>query len=75
MDWSSIIVGVVTGLCALAGTYLAHNKTTALILYRLEQLEIKQDKHNSLIERTYKLESDLKTAFVRIDELKEVRHD
>lgn len=75
MDWSSIIVGVVTGLCALAGTYLAHNKTTALILYRLEQLESKQDKHNSLIERTYKLESDLRTAFVKIDELKEVKHD
>lgn len=75
MDWSSIIVGVVTGLCALAGTYFAHNKNTALILYRLDKLEEKQDKHNGLIERTYKLESDLKTAFVRIDELKEVKHD
>lgn len=75
MDWSSIIVGLVTGLCALAGTYLAHNKTTALILYRLDKLEEKQDKHNNLIERTYKVESDLKTAFIKIDELKGGKHD
>lgn len=71
MDWSSIITGVVTGLCALAGTYIAHNKTTALILYRIEELEKKQDKHNNTIERMYKVESAVKTAFLKIDELKE----
>ena len=71
MDWSSIIVGGITALCALVGTYLSHNKTTALILYRIEELEKKQDKHNNTIERMYKVESDVKTAFIKIEELKE----
>ena len=33
-------------------------KTTALVVYRLEQLENKVDKHNSVVERTYKLEAN-----------------
>ena len=34
----------------------AHNDNIVLISYRLEQLEHKVDKHNTLIERTYELE-------------------
>ena len=34
-------------------------KTRALIDYRLSELEKKQDKHNSLMERTYKLEGQM----------------
>lgn len=44
--------------------------------YRLEQLEKKQDKHNTLIERTYKLEEEyaihdekIRVANHRIDDL------
>lgn len=33
-----------------------HEKTVALIEYRLLELEKKQDKHNNVIERTYNLE-------------------
>ena len=55
-----IIVAIVTGGLSLVGTlfgsYLSHRKSTALIAYRIEQLEKKQDKHNCLIERTYRLE-------------------
>lgn len=36
-----------------------HSKTMALVLYRLEQLEKKQDKHNSLMERVFKLEAEV----------------
>ena len=52
----SIIVALITGVFALLGTYLANRKAAALIEYRLDQIEKKQDKHNQLIERTYKLE-------------------
>lgn len=38
---------------------------------KLNELEHKQDKHNSLIERMYKAESDIKSAHYRIDALEE----
>ena len=36
---------------------------------KLVELEHKQDKHNNLIERMYKVESDVQTAHTRIDYL------
>jgi hypothetical protein len=55
----TIIVAILSLVGTLAGAYLANKKTTALIAYRLEQLEEKVNKHNSVIERTYALESRL----------------
>lgn len=52
----TIIVAVLSLIGTLGGSYFAFRKSTALIAYRLEQLEIKVNKHNNLIERTYKLE-------------------
>ena len=56
----TIVVAIVTGLLSLIGTlcgsYFSHRKSTALIAYRIEQLEDKVNKHNKLIERTYALE-------------------
>ena len=76
MDWTSIIVALVTALGALAGTYFANRRSSALIAYRLSELEKKQDKHNAVIERTYRLEErtevqeeKLKVANHRLDDL------
>ena len=55
----AIIVAVLGLMGTLAGSYLANRKSTALIAYRLEQLEQKVSKHNNLVERTYKLEEHL----------------
>lgn len=52
----SVIVALITGAFALLGTYLANRKAASLIEYRLSELEKKVDKHNNVIERTYKLE-------------------
>lgn len=38
------------------GTFSGIMASTKLTSYRLEQLEKKVDKHNNLIERTYRLE-------------------
>jgi len=38
---------------------------------RLKELEKKMDKHNNIAERLATAERDLKTAFNRLDELKE----
>lgn len=51
-----IIVGILSLIGTLAGTYFANRKSSALIAYRLELLEKKVDKHNSVMERTFKLE-------------------
>ena len=50
-----IIVGVLSLIGTLAGTYFANRKSSALIAYRLELLEKKVDKHNSVMERTLSL--------------------
>lgn len=64
---NELIVALVTGGLSLLGTVITVivgfkqtskqvDAKTTLTLYRIEQLEKKQDKHNTLIERTYKLE-------------------
>ena len=55
MDQEIIAAGL--ALCgSLCGTYWANRRASALIAYRLEQLENKVNKHNSVIERQYELE-------------------
>ena len=67
----AIVVAVLGLLGTLAGSYLANRKTTALVVYRLEQLELKVGKHNNLVERTYALEENV----ARLDErVKVVNH-
>ena len=55
----AIIVALITGVLALLGTYLSNRKSAALIAYRLSELEKKVEKHNNVIERTYKLEEQV----------------
>lgn len=52
----AIIVAALGLVGTLAGSYFASRKSTALIAYRLAQLEAKVSKHNNLVERTYALE-------------------
>ena len=73
MDWASIIPAGITGLLSLAGVYFANRKSSALIEYRIKQLETKQDKHNDLIERTYKLEGRVTEVEHDIRDLKSAR--
>lgn len=65
---------VVVALLALVGnvivSYLSSRKSTALMIYRLDQLEGKVNKHNELIERTYELEKHMEIVEHQIDEMK-----
>lgn len=76
-----IIVGVLSMIGTLAGTYFANRKSSALIAYRLELLEKKVDKHNSVVERTFKLEEQaavleekIKVANHRIEDLEDLEN-
>ena len=53
--WIAVISGLCVAIPSLIATMSSNKKTTSLMMYRIEQLEKKQDKHNTLIERTYKL--------------------
>ena len=55
----TLLVALLSLAGTLAGTYFANRKSSALIAYRLEQLEGKVDKHNQVIERTYALEESV----------------
>ena len=75
MNLDTIIVAAISLLGTLAGSYFPNSKTIALLSYRLEQLERKVEKHNSVVERTFQLENNVQTAFSRIDEIREALHE
>ena len=60
MEWTSILVAVITALGSFLGvtyaTRKSSEKTQALLELRLQTLERKMDKHNQVIERVYNLE-------------------
>lgn len=70
--WTAVLSAAITGAFSLLGVYLANRKSQALIAYRLEQLEIKQDKHNNLIERTFILEGRMTEVEHDVRDLKAV---
>lgn len=53
---AEIIVAVITVIGVIISNYFSNNSTRKLILYRIDQLEHKVNKHNNLIDRVYKLE-------------------
>lgn len=63
-------------LMAILLTILAQALYIAFKIGKFEEkitsLEIKQDKHNNIIERVFHLEESNKSAHKRIDELKEI---
>ena len=56
---TALISGVVTLIVCMINNHYQQDKTRTLVEYRLSQLEKKVDKHNNLIERTYKLEEEM----------------
>lgn len=59
MDWLAVVAAAITAIFGFLGTFLSNKKQTALIAYRIEELEKKVNKHNNLIERMYKAEGQI----------------
>ena len=70
MEWTILISPIVSALIAVFGAYQAVKRTAdererkyadsiARLETKLDMLSDRVDKHNNLIERTYKLESDV----------------
>lgn len=72
----SIIIAILSLAGTIIGSLLGILASNKLVVYRIEQLEKKVEKHNSVIERVYLLEKDdaiikedIKVANHRIDDL------
>lgn len=72
---SEIIVAILSLVGTLLGTFTGILTSTKLSNYRIEQLEKKVEKHNSVVERTALIENELKTVWHNIDEIKEELKD
>ena len=67
---AAAISATATLVVCLVNNRAQHAKTTALLEYKFSELEKKVDKHNQVIERTYKLEGQMAEAQHDIRDLK-----
>ena len=63
---AAVISGAVTMVVCLLNNHAQAEKTRALLDYRLSELEKKVDKHNHLVERTFRLEGDMEFVHEQI---------
>ena len=70
---ATVIGAIISGIVALIVSERQHDKTIALVEYRLTQLETKVDKHNNLVERMTLSEEKIKVANHRIEDLEKGR--
>lgn len=53
---TAVICGIISAASAIIVSVITAVYNNKLLVYRLEQLEKKMDKHNSIIERVFNLE-------------------
>lgn len=73
LDVANLIVPALSALLSAAsvagGVYVAISNRLSVLETKMDALSDKVEKHNSVIERTYRLETDAATAWKRHDEL------
>ena len=69
MDWTNLIIAGIGALSSFLAVYISNRKSSALMAYRIEQLEKKVDRHNNVIDRTYRLEENLAVIENRVDNI------
>lgn len=86
MEWSILISPVVSAICAIFGAYMATKRASeererkyadsiARLETKLDVLSARVEKHNSVVERMYKLETEVDNLYHRYAELKNDMHD
>ena len=73
MDYGTLAAAAMSLMGTLAGTFGGILVSSKLTTYRIEQLEKKVAAHNSLVERTYKLEGQMVEVQHDIRDLKHER--
>ena len=62
------LIGAIPAIVVAAVSIISNNQ---IVQVKIEELTKKVEKHNEIVERTYKLECDVQTAFNKIDEGRE----
>lgn len=71
-DWLSILgAPLISAGAAILVSVIQNHKTMTLIEFKIEELTKKVEKHNSVIDRTYKLESKVAVIETKLDDMKE----
>jgi hypothetical protein len=65
----AIVVAFITGGLTLAGTIVTSSASNSKTIYRIDQLEKVVEKHNNVIDRTYRLEQDVAVIKEKLVEL------
>lgn len=67
MDLTPIITALITGGVTLLGVILSNNTKQAVIMTKIEDLTEKVNKHNNVIERLYKVETEIAVIKEKIE--------
>ncbi len=74
-----IIVALISGLCvaipSIIATLCSSKANKDLIMFRIESLEKKVEKHNTVVERMALAENNIKAIWRNVDELKEDKNE
>ena len=71
----SVFIGpVLSALCAFGGSWLAFSTRLAKVEQKVDNLTASVNKHNGVIERTFKLEERMDGALHSLDDLKDEVH-
>lgn len=62
----AIITAVPTALVAIVSVVMQNRLSN----FKIDELKAQVEKHNQVVERTYKLESDMSTVWKRYDDMK-----
>lgn len=65
-----VLHALINAISVIVSGLISAIVSNKLMAYRIEQLEKKVDKHNSLIDRTYHLEAQVEVLENEIDNLK-----
>ncbi len=66
----SIVVAIITGVVTLVGVIVSNSKSQAVMEVKIGALTERVEKHNRVLERTYRLEQEMAVVRNDVDTLK-----
>lgn len=64
-----IIIAVIALLGTFIGSYIPYMRNRKVIEYQIDELKLKMDKHNHMVERIYIVEGKVESACERLSRL------
>lgn len=71
MEIMPLVGPVLTAVITAGGVYAAITNRLTRLETLIEQLKAETEKHNQVVERTFKLESDVNNLYHRYDDLRD----